>query len=140
MQELKELTEARNLMNEAMDWSVMKWLTEKKRVRKCADACNAMLDHVEAELQAAWPSELKAAYEHKNGQSSSADIQRRARELREAHDAAIQGRMDAEDTFERAEKRMSVSLAREGCQKALAGWDRHEDAIRKSELAAAAKK
>ena len=140
MQELKELNEARSLFNEAMDWSVMKWLTEKKRVRKTADAANAMLDHVEAELQSLWPHELKAAFDGKNGQSSSADIQRRARDLRDAHDAAIQGRMDAEDTFERAEKRMSVSLAREGCQKALAGWEKHEIAIRKSELVAAAKK
>ncbi|HEX8924770.1 MAG TPA: hypothetical protein VF786_03210 [Terriglobales bacterium] len=140
MQELTELTEARNLMKEAMEWSVMKWLTEKKRVRKTADAANAMLDHVEAELHNAWPRELQVAYDGKNGQSSSPEIQRRARELRESHDAAIQGRMDAEDTFERAEKRLSVSLAREGCQKALAGWDHHENAIRKSEVAAAAKK
>ena len=135
MEKLKEVVEARALMTEAMDWSVMKWLTEKKRVRKSADLANATLDRVEAELQSAWDPELKAAFDGKNG-ATSAELQKLAKQLREAHDAAIQGRMDAEDTFEKAEKRLSASLAREGCHKAIAGWDLHDEAIRKSELAA----
>ena len=137
--EIKEVVEARALMTEAMDWSVMKWLTEKKRVRKTADMANATLDRVEAELQAGWDPELKAAFDGKNGGAKSADVQRLAKQLREAHDAAINGRTEAEDTFEKAEKRMSVSLAREGCHKAIAGWDLHEEAIRKTELAATKK-
>jgi hypothetical protein len=139
MEELKEVAEARALMTEAMDWSVMKWLTEKKRVRKSADLANATLDRVEAELQSAWDPELKAAFDGKNGFAKSAELQKMAKQLREAHDAAINGRMDAEDTFEKAEKRLSVSMAREGCQKAIAGWDLHDEAIRKAELAAAKK-
>ena len=136
MEKLKEVVEARALMTEAMDWSVMKWLTEKKRVRKTADLANATLDRVEAELQSAWDPELKAAFDGKNGGAKSAELQRLATHLRELHDAALQGRAEAEDTFAKAEKRMSVSMAREGCQKAMAGWDLHDEAIRKSELAA----
>jgi hypothetical protein len=137
--EIKEVVEARALMTDAMEWSVMKWLTEKKRVRKIADVANATLDRVEAGLQAAWDPELKAAFDGENGAAKSPEVQRLATQLREAHDAAIKGRMEAEDTFEKAEKRLSASLAREGCHKAIAGWDLHEEAIRKSELVAAKK-
>jgi hypothetical protein len=139
MEKLKEVVEARALLTEAMDWSVMKWLTEKKRVRKTADLANATLDRVEAELQSAWDPELKAAFDGKNGGAKSAELQRLAQQLRTAHDAALNGRMEAEDTFEKAEKRLSASLAREGCHKAIAGWDLHEEAIRKSELVAVKK-
>ncbi len=143
MSTIKEVAEARALFTEAQDWSVMKWLGEKKRVRKAADLCNATLDQVEKELQDGWSADLKAAYANLNGskvvKSVSADIEQTAKSLKEAHDAAIAKRMEAEDTFEKAEKRMSVSMAREGCHIALAGWDLHEAAIKKAEQAAGKK-
>jgi hypothetical protein len=135
MAKLKEVDDARSVMSEAMDWSVMKWLSEKKRVRKVADLANATLDRVEEELHRAWPADLKSAYDGKS--KASAEVERIARGVREAHDAAIKARMDAEDTFDRAERRLSTSLAREGCQKAIAGWHLHEEAIRSAELAGA---
>ncbi|HEY3930434.1 MAG TPA: hypothetical protein VGL89_18820 [Candidatus Koribacter sp.] len=138
MEKLEEVVEARNLMAEAKDWSVMKWLTEKKRVRKVADQCNATLDRVEAELHNRWSADLKAAYDGKNNVKST-ELRNLAQSLREAHDAAIRQRMAAEDTFDRAEKRLSTSLAREGCGKAIAGWDLHEEAIRRAESAVARK-
>jgi len=139
MEKLKEVAEARALMAEAKDWSVMKWLTEKKRVRRVADECNATLDRVEAALHKSWSAELKAAYDGGNHGSGSPDLQKLARSIREAHDAAIRTRMDAEDIFDRAEKRLSTSLAREGCDKALVGWDLHEQAIHNAEAALAKK-
>jgi len=45
-------------------------------------------------------------------------------------------RLDAEDTFAEGEKKLSVSMAREGASKALATYDLHEKAIRKAEAAA----
>jgi hypothetical protein len=48
--------------------------------------------------------------------------------------------MDAEDTFDEAEKKLSTRLAREGCRKAIDSWDLHEQAIRKSEAAIGATK
>jgi hypothetical protein len=83
---------------------------------------------------------LQAAYEG-NGAAHkiSADMERIAKGIRETHDAAITGRMDAEATFDKAERRLSTSLAREGCHKAIAGWDLHEEAIRKAEVAVAKK-
>lgn len=136
MEKLKEVVEARALMTEAMDWSVMKWLTEKKRVRTVADAANAALDRVEEGLHSAWDSDLKAAYDGRSiSNKISVEVERLAKGIRAAHDAAIAGRMDAEETFDKAERRLSTSLAREGCHKAIAGWDLHEDAIRKAEVA-----
>ena len=140
MEKLKEVVEARALMTEATDWSVMKWLTEKKRVRKVADAANATLDRVEGELHSAWGADLKAAYEGRSiSNKVSAEVERLAKGIRETHDAAIAARMDAEATFDKAERRLSTSLAREGCHKAIAGWELHEEAIRKAEVAAAKK-
>lgn len=144
MDGLKEVAEARSLMNEAMEWSVMKWLGEKKRVRQVADKANETLDRVEQELHGAWDDELKAAYAsldlEGNGRTKiSPESVKLAKGIREAHDAAMRGRMDAEDTFDKAERRLSTRLAREGCEKAITGWDLHELAIRKAESALAKK-
>lgn len=143
MQTIKEVAEARALMTEAMDWSVMKWLGEKKRVRRVADKANETLDRVEQELHDSWEPDLKAAYEHVNGTRSvgtkSTAVVQLAESIKEVHDAAIRSRMDAEETFDKAEKRLSVRMAREGCEKAIAGWDLHELAIRKAEAALARK-
>ena len=140
MQRPNDVAEARALMTEAMDWSVMKWLGEKKRVRKSADACNATLDRVEKELQDGWSADLKAAYANLNGEKNArkvpVEVESLAKSLKAAHDAAIAKRMEAEATFEKAEKRLSVSMAREGCHIAIAGWDLHEAAIEKAEQAA----
>jgi hypothetical protein len=45
-------------------------------------------------------------------------------------------RLDAEDTFDEGERKLSVSMARDGARKALATYDLHEKAIRRAEAAA----
>lgn len=42
-------------------------------------------------------------------------------------------RLDAEETFDQAEKQMSVSMARDGCKKAIHSWELRDKAIRKAE-------
>jgi hypothetical protein len=135
-------------MNEAMRWSVMRWLREKKRVRKTADQANAALDRLSEELLQRWPDSIKSAYHALGsnnaglksnghpGQKTSAKEFRElviARQLKDADDEAFCARMAAEKTFDNAEKRLSTSLAREGCQKAILSWELHERAIRESE-------
>lgn len=133
MKKLIEVDQARVLMTEAIDWSVMKWLSEKKRVRKAADKANALLDSVEKETQEAWSKELKGAYS--NAGAATPEIKQLAKKLREAHDAAIKLRMEAEETFDKAERRLSTALAREGCHQAIKGWELHLEAIRKADAA-----
>ena len=133
MKKLIEVDEAKALMTEAIDWSVMKWLSEKKRVRKAADKANALLDSVEKEAQDAWSVELKGAYA--NPGAATPENKHLATKLREAHDAAIKLRMEAEETFDKAERRLSTALAREGCHQAIKGWELHLEAIRKAEAA-----
>ena len=55
--------------------------------------------------------------------------------VKEADDEAETARLDAEDTFDVAEKKLSASLAREGARKAIESWDLREAAIRKAEAA-----
>ena len=150
MRRLPEVKEAKDLMTEAMDWSVIRWLFEKRRVRKVADQANAVLDRLDEEVKAAWNEDLKFAYDELPAQDGHARRKRRpldkqhshkpdpqvrllAKELRDADDEAWRARMDAEDTFDEADRQMSTSLAQEGCKKAIHSWTLHEKAIRKSE-------
>lgn len=129
MGKLAEVETAKAVMTEALEWSVIKWLREKKRVRKIADRANESLDRRLEDLRAQWDGELLAAYREGNGD---------ARKLRQAGEQAYRARMDAEATFDEAEKQLSTALAREGCRKAIHSWQLYERAIRLSADAAGA--
>ncbi|HWI69498.1 MAG TPA: hypothetical protein VNS88_14180 [Nitrospiraceae bacterium] len=141
MERIPQVEAAKALMNEAVSWSVMKWLREKKRVRKTADQANAALDQLNQAVKDRWPEDIRAAYEGLVAQRPNKtpppviDPQSRlsAKKVKEADDAAYRARMDAEDTFDEAERQLSTRLAREGCRKAIQSWDLHEKAIRKAE-------
>lgn len=149
MEKISEVEAARALMNEAMAWSVMKWLREKKRVRKAADQANAALDQLNQAVKERWTDGLRAAYQALVAQPAGAAATRSqeeqpapsidpeagliAKKIKDADDEAYRARMDAEDIFDQAEKQLSTSLAREGCRKAIHSWDLHEKAIRKAE-------
>lgn len=128
-----EVEQARALMSEAIDWSVMKWLREKKRVRKSADQANEILNAAEADLYRGWGLKFRSAYE-KSG-AASPETKQLASRIRREHDAANKFRLQAEQTFDLAEKRLSTALAREGCRQAIEGWDHHLEAIRLAETA-----
>lgn len=140
MLNLSEVEEAKAVMKEAVNWSVMRWLAEKKRVRKAADVANAALDTLEKRVKDCWSDELKAAYDElaeaggtrQNGKKRmdlSPEIKHLAKSLREAHEEAYRARMDAEDTFDVAERRLSTSMAREGTRKAITSWELFEKVI-----------
>jgi len=142
MERIPEVEAAKALMNEAVSWSVMKWLREKKRVRKTADQANATLDQLNQAVKNRWHGDIKAAYDglvtqRPNQTPPSPVIEPHSRlnvkKVKEADDAAYRARMDAEETFDEAERQLSTSLAREGCRKAIQSWELHENAIRKAE-------
>ncbi len=120
MGKIAEVEAAKTVMNEAIDWSVLKWLREKKRVRKTADIANAFLDRRLEDLRPHWDGAGEAAI----------------RKLQQASEQARRARMDAEATFDEAEKQLSTALAREGCRKAIHSWELYERAIHLSEDAA----
>lgn len=136
MKTLPEVEAAKTLMMEAIDWSVIKWLSEKKRVRRAADQANATLDAYEDKLRNSWSPEFKQSYKSGVGVP---DIQRSAKRIKEAHGSALQLRREAEDIFDKAEKRLSTALARDGCRKAIEGWEMHLKALRLAEEAAGAR-
>lgn len=148
MDKLPEVEAAKALMTEAMTWSVMKWLREKKRVRKTADLANAALDQASEAVRERWPEPIRRAYEALVTQTAGTVSAHRqqaapvktdpaatlaASKSRDADDEAYRAHMDAEKTFDDAERQLSTSLAREGCRKAIHSWDLHEKAIRKAE-------
>lgn len=126
----------------------MKWLREKKHVRTTADQANAALDLLSAALRKNWPADLRSAYDALGEGKSSNSGQRTslekssphnggaqlaaAKKIKEADEEAYRARMDAEKTFDEAEKKLSTAMAREGCLKAIRAWDLQEKAVRQS--------
>ncbi len=157
MQKLPLVEEAKALMREASDWSIWHWLTDKKRVRKTADEGTAALDEAEKQVKATWGDDLKRAYHEleaqeaydenprlkhqlEKAQEAAKDIDLETkvaiRKVREADNIAYNARMDAEDTFDEAERKLSASLAREGAFKAIEAYDLREKSIRRAEAVA----
>lgn len=138
MRKLPEVEEAKALMTEAVEWSVMKWLREKKRVRKTADCANEALDQLVKETKLLWPENLRTAYDAlaqktRGGKQPQPEIPNEVKQVKKADDDAFRARMDAENTFDEAERQLSTSMAREGCRKAIHSWELHEKAIRLAE-------
>ncbi len=145
VRKLPEVEEAKALMIEAVDWSVFRWLFEKRRVRETADQANAALDKLNQAVKSRWSRDVKAAYKElatkaggaRQGEpaSQATDPQVRlfAKKVNEADDAAYRVRMAAEDTFEEAETQMNADLLREGCRKAIQSWELRERAIGRAE-------
>jgi predicted ribosome quality control (RQC) complex YloA/Tae2 family protein len=148
MQKLAEVEEAKALMTEALSWSVIKWLAEKKRVRKTADKANNLVWAMQEELRGTWSEELISAYDalaagtsdrQRAKQDTSAidpEIKRLAKAVKQADDEAYAAHLDAEETFDKADKILSTAKAREGCRKAILSWELYEKAILKSEACA----
>lgn len=154
MQKLILVEEAKALMNEGKDWGVWRWLLEKGRVRAAADQANDALADLEKKVKASWNDDLKKAYRELEAQASvdsnprakhryekareeaknvDPEIKLAVQRVKEADDRAYNAHVDAEQTFDDAERRLSASMAREGAQKAIDSWELREKAIRKAE-------
>ena len=154
MDKLPEVEAAKTLMTEAVTWSVMRWLREKRRVRRSADQANAALDVLSESVRNKWTDTIRRAYEalgqddgagkrgsgKKPPPAEAPDAARIATKIRNAEVEAEHARMDAEETFDRAESQLSTTLAREGCRKSIHAWGLREKAIRAAEAAMRAAK
>ena len=154
MQKLVEVEEATELMNAAKEWSVWRWLMEKGRVRATADRAVEALNEQEKKVKAAWDDDHRKAYRELEAEAAleinprakrqlekakheaagiDAKIKLTVRRVKEADDEAERARLDSEQTFDEAERKMSAGMAREGARKAIESWDLREKAIRKAE-------
>lgn len=120
MQKLPAVEEAKELFEDAKEWGMWRWLTEKRRARRTADAAWEALEACEKKVKAAWPPEVRAAYKEDKAMHA-AD--------RKAH----QAHMDAEAQFDEADRRLSTEMARVGSQMAIDAWTMRESFIRKLE-------
>jgi len=154
MQKLAEVEEAKELMRAATEWSLWRWLIEKGRVRATADRAVAALDAAEKRVKSAWDDDLRRAYRELGSQSATGRSSKSKRPaeaagrearvtdprtrlavqgVKEADDEAEAARLDAETTFDEAERQLNTGLARQGAQKAIDSWELREKAIRKAE-------
>jgi len=156
MHKLIEVEEAKVLMNEAKNWGVWRWLWEKSKVRATADRAVDALAEAERKVKASWSDDLQKAYRevealvslngnlkskrrYEKAQQEAKDIdpeiKRAVERVKEADDTAERARLDAEATFDEAERRLDTDMAREGAQKAIDSWELREKAIRRAEAA-----
>ena len=154
MHKLIAVEEAKALMSEAMDWSVWGWLTEKRKLRVTADRAWEALDQAEEKVRAGWREDLRKAwreleaeaaleanprakrqYEKAREEASDVDpeVKLAAKKLKEADAEAYALRMQAEETFDEADRRMSTSMACEGARQAIDAWETREKFVRKME-------
>ena len=154
MHKLIAVEEAKALMSEAMDWSVWGWLTEKRKLRVTADRAWEALDQAEEKVRAGWREDLRKAwreleaeaaleanprakrqYEKAREDASDVDpeVKLAAKKLKEADVEAYALRMQAEETFDEADRRMSTSMACEGARQAIDAWETREKFVRKME-------
>jgi hypothetical protein len=139
MQKLAPVEDAKTLFNEAKDWSVWRWLIEKKHARTTADACWEALEACEAKVKAGWNPEWREAYGHPRSRHHAAldpEVKEALDRLHEADVEAQKARDAAEAQFDDADRRMSGSMACEGAQMALDAWEMREKIIRKAEALA----
>jgi hypothetical protein len=139
MQKLAPVEEAKALFHEAKDWSVWRWLIEKKHARSTADAAWAALEACEERVRAGWNQEWQEAYGHLKSRKYAAldsEVKAALRQLYESDEEARQARDAAEAQFDEADRRMSGSMACEGAQMALDAWEMREKVIRKAEALA----
>ena len=156
MHKLSQVEEATALMNEAKDWGVWRWLWEKSRVRAAADRANEALAELEDKVKASWSDDLKKAYREMealaslNGHAKGKRQYEKAKEeakdvdpeikstvarVKEADDIAQKAHLDAEETFDEAERRLDTGMAQNGAEKAIESWVLREKAIRRAEAA-----
>jgi len=158
MQKIILVEEAKALLNEGKSWGVWRWLTEKRRVREAADRGTAALDDLEEKVKSTWSDDLKKAYSElvaeaaleegsaaakrkyqkarKEAENVDPKVKLAAARVKEADDEAYRARINAEEMFDEAERRLSASMAREASQAAIDAYDLREKAIRKAEAAA----
>jgi hypothetical protein len=145
MRKLDSVEEAKALLNEAKDWGSWRWLTEKKRVRAAADIAWADLEEVEKAVKGSWGDDLRKAYRElqlasKKSTEEAKDVDPETKalagRLKAEDDAAFQARMTAEETFDAAERKMSIPLAKQGSEQAIAAYEMREKFIRHAEAAA----
>ena len=148
MHKLSEVEEAKVLMTEAKAWSVWRLMTEKRKVRAAADRAVAALNAADEKVKAAWTEDLRKAWREleanprakrqyekakEEAKNLPAEIKDAVRRVKESDDEAETARLDAEDTFDVAERRLSAAMAREGAQKAIDSWILREKSIRRAE-------
>ncbi len=136
MHKLAPVEDAKALFDEARDWSVWRWLLEKKRARSTADAAWAALEDCEERVRAGWHEEWIQAYGHPKSRRYAeldAEVKEALERLRQEDEKARQARDAAEAQFDEADRRMSTSMACEGAQMAIEAWEMREKVIRRAE-------
>lgn len=120
MLKLPAVEDAKALFEEAKDWGMWRWLLEKRRARQTADAAWDALEKYEKKVKAAWRPEIRKAFKEDEA-------------LQAAFAKAEQAHMAAEAQFDEADRRLSTSMAHDGCQMAIDAWTMREKFIRRLE-------
>src|SRR5579863_5937168 len=95
MHKLAPVEDAKTLFHQAKDWSVWRWLMEKKTVRRTADAAWEALEACEEKVRAGWSADWQAVYRDlsENGKTRSRRLDPQVKEaLAMLHETDLEAR------------------------------------------------
>jgi hypothetical protein len=134
MHKLGPVEDAKTLFHQARDWSLWRWLIEKKRARTTADAAWQALDAHEQKVKAAWSEEWQQAYlKPRRPKGLDPEIKAILEAIRQSDEESQKAHEAAEAQFDEADRCLSSSMACEGAQMAIDAWELREKFIRKAE-------
>src|SRR5258708_13096110 len=119
MHKLTPVEDAKTLFNEAKDWSVWRWLIEKKKARTTADAAWQALEACEEKVKAGWREEWLQAYGHPKSRRHAEldpEVKEALERLYQDDEEARQTRDPAEAQFDHADRPLSTRMASESAQ------------------------
>src|SRR5258708_21946109 len=114
MHKLTPVEDAKTLFNEAKDWSVWRWLIEKKKARTTADAAWQALEASEEKVKAGWREEWLQAYGHPKSRRHAAldpEVKEALERLYQDDEEALQARDAAEAQIDECVLPFSTSKA-----------------------------
>ena len=145
MHKLAAVEDAKSLFNEAKNWSLWRWLFEKRRARTTADAAWAALEACEEKVKSGWAEEWQQAYldlstngRRKSRRHAGLDPELKAalESLHEADEIGPSGPRRGGSPVRRGRPPPEHRMACEGAQMALDAWELREKFIRKAEALA----
>jgi chromosome segregation ATPase len=136
---LRAVIEAKRLLEETKQWWPWSWAADlnKIKLRSAIETATKALEREVEKAKNSWSREMQRAYreltvaESRRASTSNIDpeIKRAARKLKDAEDELNLATVQAQKTFDEAERELNPSKAREGALQTAKAIEKHETVL-----------
>src|SRR5215468_230755 len=88
MEKLIPVEEAKALFTEAQDWSLWRWLKDKKKARAAGNAATEAFDTLDKKIKDSWAEDLKKAYRELEAEAAADGNAKSRRQYEKAKEEA----------------------------------------------------